>query len=118
MKGINFNINDCVRVHLNEEGFKILKEYFNGDKSIIETYNSGNNYYKFQLWELMNIFGKYLYNGAVKLPFDTNIIICLPEENKEQKKVKCKKSPDGEHDYIMSSDSFDSPYCRYCYKGS
>jgi hypothetical protein len=31
------------------------------------------------------------------------------------KKNECSKSPNGEHEYISAPDSFDLPYCKYCY---
>lgn len=34
----------------------------------------------------------------------------------KKKKTKCKESPNGEHKYIPPPDSFDLPYCKYCYK--
>ncbi len=27
----------------------------------------------------------------------------------------CPKSPTGKHEYTMGPDSFDTPYCKYCY---
>ena len=29
---------------------------------------------------------------------------------------KCEKSPTGKHDWTLPPDSFDEPYCKYCYK--
>jgi hypothetical protein len=37
---------------------------------------------------------------------------------KSTKKEFCLKSPTGKHEYTVSSDSFEQPYCKYCYKGS
>jgi len=28
---------------------------------------------------------------------------------------ECKKSPTGKHDWTLPPDSFDEPYCKYCY---
>lgn len=38
--------------------------------------------------------------------------------NKKQEKEcpECPKSPNGKHEYILAPDSFDNPYCKYCYK--
>lgn len=34
------------------------------------------------------------------------------------RKPECESSPTGKHDYVLSADSFEQPYCQYCYKGS
>lgn len=33
-------------------------------------------------------------------------------------KKECSKSPNGKHKYVSAPDSFDNPYCKYCYDGS
>lgn len=33
-------------------------------------------------------------------------------------KSKCSKSPNGKHQFVPSPDSFDQPYCKYCYKSN
>jgi hypothetical protein len=40
------------------------------------------------------------------------------KKDKEQKKKECPKSPTGKHEFVLPPDSFDNPYCKYCYKGS
>lgn len=29
---------------------------------------------------------------------------------------KCTKSPDGNHEWILPPNEFESPYCKFCYK--
>lgn len=36
--------------------------------------------------------------------------------NSEDDVKKCKKSPTGKYDWTLPPDSFDQPYCKYCYK--
>lgn len=68
---MKFNINDYVKVKLTEHGKKILKE-----KDINNSVDE-NGYTKFQLWDIMNIFGEYCILGC-DVPFETEIII--PED--------------------------------------
>jgi len=81
-----FNVNDKVRVKLTVYGIKILK--MRHDKLTSDNTNLKNTlgefklpevdsegYTSFQLWELMNIFGPYMYLGSVESPFDTTIEI-------------------------------------------
>jgi hypothetical protein len=73
---MKFNINDDVRVKLNENGWDIHKKYW-------LPYCSGNytppkadadGYVKFQLWDFMNIYGPHMVMG-LPIPFDPYIII-------------------------------------------
>lgn len=53
--------------------------------------------------------------------FYTESLISLVDEKKNEistkkKKVECEKSPTGLHEYIPAPDSFELPYCRFCYK--
>ena len=59
-----------------------VKEFFNKPYSsvMLDKYLKAyeldkNRYTLFQLWELMNIFGSYMYHGNLKLPFDCDIFI-------------------------------------------
>jgi hypothetical protein len=49
---------------------------------------------------------------------DSNVVNPLLGEVRKTTNGKCKKSPDGKHHFVLPPDSFDSPYCKYCYKGS
>ena len=84
-----FNINEPVKVKLTEEGIRILENRHNNllnqysDKpevrKILGEFKTPevdeNGYSSFQLWELMNIFGSYMYNGNPKVPFEMTIAI-------------------------------------------
>ena len=78
-----FNINDFVKVKLTDRGKYIYRHNFdvlnanilrNGGTPIIpiELEYDDDGYVEFQLWHLMEIFGRYLFNGC-KLPFETTI---------------------------------------------
>lgn len=75
---MKINVNNMCRVKLTPFGIGVLLDEkfqttyrFNMDKKthIITT----------ELWNLMSIFGPYLFNGAVNLPFDQNEIEILEE---------------------------------------
>lgn len=82
-----FNINDCVKVKLTDEGINILREQYNsmlkqltseqkkamGSFKLPEVDEEG--YTKFQFWDLMNHFGQYMYNGNINPPFCMDIKI-------------------------------------------
>lgn len=76
----NININSYIWVKLTEEGKKIIlmKEVNNFGKPVPIKRKTKNGYTRFQLWEVMHLFGEELYNGNNKLPIETNIKI---EEN-------------------------------------
>lgn len=75
-----FNLNDYVNIKLTETGIAILKEEH--DKYLKEYAGEfkypeidENGYTQMQMWEVMQIFGKYMYNGNPNLPFEPNIAI-------------------------------------------
>jgi len=78
----SFNINDTVKVKLTEAGRNILRDRHDEAYSSVPQFIEkpeyklpevdSNGYTKFQLHELMNIFGGSLYNWA--LPFETTIL--------------------------------------------
>lgn len=70
-KVYQFNINCEVEVELTEAGKKILKEHYQHYPENIRP--EINNYFKAELWQIMNIFGNYLINGG-KTPFKNNVI--------------------------------------------
>ena len=72
MTNYGFNINTEVTVKLTKEGEKILREYFEQRPQLIKI--DENKIYKASLWEIMNIFGKYFYNGCTVL-FENNLIM-------------------------------------------
>ncbi|MBB3020702.1 hypothetical protein FHR70_003788 [Microvirga lupini] len=67
-----FNLNHEVKVKLTHVGKLILeREYYD-----IKT-SDADGWTKWQLWELMSLFGKYLYNGC-DVPFETTIELLTP----------------------------------------
>lgn len=76
---MSFNINDYVKVKLNERGYEILRNYYGGEIPFFkETDDLG--YISFQLWEFMYIFGNFVnLDDKASLPFDKCIL--LPFEN-------------------------------------
>ena len=69
---ITFNVNNWVKVKLNDYGRLILREDHCFQTVDIKTDSEG--YSKFQLWELFNLFGRYINLGQ-NLPFDSEIIL-------------------------------------------
>jgi hypothetical protein len=76
------NINSYVRIKLTTFGIEKLKEnherlykQFPSIGKFIPPKVDKDGFYQMQLWEVMNTFGKYLYNGSTDLPFEMNIQI-------------------------------------------
>lgn len=80
-----FNVNEYVKVKLNDLGISILKARHNELNGMIrarggkgfgefELKVDEEGYTKFPLWELMNIFGHAMVMG-LDVPFETNIIV-------------------------------------------
>ncbi len=79
---MKFNVNNYVRVRLTEVGKKILLKEYEEDKKFYPdlTYRyepDAEGFVKFQMWDLMQIFGVHMGNGC-DIPFETNIEL---EEN-------------------------------------
>lgn len=85
---MKFNINHYVKVKLTDVGREELKrqhESFNlqlngrlGEwKGVVE---DSEGYSRWQMWDLMNRFGRMLELGR-QCPFDTKIIICVEGED-------------------------------------
>ena len=78
---IKFNINDNVKVRLTDRGKEVLKEHWDGKiPDWFENYHEGDGYYRFQLHDLIQIFGKELYLSNSNLPFETEIYFSLLKE--------------------------------------
>jgi hypothetical protein len=67
-----FNLNDDVKVKLTDHGRDLLAK-----KRRLTRQPDEAGYTKFQLWELMNIFGEHFYNGC-SIPFEFNRILLAP----------------------------------------
>ena len=80
---MEFNINNYVHIKMTQHGRDIHKEHWTDVMSgcFDWTYNpkkeSADGWFKWQMWDVMRVFGDHMYNGC-ELPFDVNIII---EEN-------------------------------------
>lgn len=75
MSKYEFNVNYYMYVKLTDFGKeKIIEkcgyEYF---KHCIESNRQPDGYYQLQAHTVMSLLGEYLYNGAMKLPFDLNV---------------------------------------------
>lgn len=75
-----FNVNDYVKIKLTDAGIAILKSRHD---DILKPYVGEfktpqvdeNGYTQMQMWEVMQVFGNYMYNGNPNIPFETNIAI-------------------------------------------
>jgi hypothetical protein len=70
---IQSNINDSAKVRLTDYGRDILRQRQDSRHSFERVDAQG--YTRFQLWELMNIFGSHIYNGHIRQCFDANIVL-------------------------------------------
>lgn len=78
---MKFNINNYVKVKLNERGKEILKKEWDSRPNIFRSQfefelpeEDEDGYSKWQLWNLMTTFGEYMWLGCV-VPFETEIEI-------------------------------------------
>lgn len=67
---MTINLNDNVTVSLTEFGKEVLKDYHKNLGSTV----SPTQVLSMPLWELAQIFGPHLYNGAPKMVFSENLI--------------------------------------------
>jgi hypothetical protein len=67
----SINLNDDVKVKLTDSGRDVLA------MQQLRRQQDADGYIKFQLWELMNIFGVHVYNGC-SIPFEFNRILLAP----------------------------------------
>lgn len=67
---MKFNVNNYVKVKLTERGKAIMKK-----EGVLREYKADKDgFSKWQLWELMRVFGNYLFNGC-EIPFEMEIEI-------------------------------------------
>lgn len=83
---IKYNINHHVKVKITKYGYEKWLEYLNqfSDEfpgtfkrttlEELKTKEDNDGWVKFQMWDMMSIFGQYMQVGF-KNPIDTNIII-------------------------------------------
>jgi hypothetical protein len=67
----SINLNEYVKVKLTDSGQDVLA------MQQLRRQQDADGYIKFQLWELMNIFGVHVYNGC-SIPFEFNRILLAP----------------------------------------
>lgn len=83
---IPFNINNSIKVKLNDKGYKILLDRYNDlakrvpsmDARTISYYKESadeDGYTVFQMWNFMSIFGKHSTLGSI-MAYDSQILIC------------------------------------------
>ena len=80
---ISMNINEPVWVKITDKGREILTEHWKhvlGDRFDATNYDrlSSTGWVKFQLWDLMNLFGKHVYMGN-NPPFELTIMLTEPK---------------------------------------
>lgn len=68
---VDVNMNVQAKVMLTEYGKEILKKYYE-ELNCIEHIPNTEKEITISLWEISNIFGKYLYMGNTKIPFVDN----------------------------------------------
>lgn len=78
---MNLNINENIKVKLNDTGIQILKSRhaqlvqctkYNQPFTLPST--DSNGYSIFQLWTFMQIFGPHMHLGS-EMPFDATIVV-------------------------------------------
>lgn len=67
---MKFNVNNYVKVKLTKRGKEIMEE----EGVMSKPKPDAEGFSKFQMWELMQIFGNYVYNGC-EIPFEMEIEI-------------------------------------------
>ena len=96
-----FNMNNYVNIKLTEAGIAILKsrhdnllKAYASNPEVLKTLGEfktpeidENGYTQMKMWEVMQTFGNYMYNGDSDIPFE--ITIAISEEYlKDQEKGK------------------------------
>jgi len=78
---ITFNINDMVKVKLTEYGKKVLFEDYRKHYNMEPIYKENKDgTSEWQLWNLMHLFGPYMYNGGKNVIEENNISFCIREK--------------------------------------
>jgi hypothetical protein len=74
------NVNNKAKVKLTPYGLKVLSESWYGIIESEISYQTDGVVFDSQLWVIMNIFGKELYNGQIKGVFIGNRIEIEPDD--------------------------------------
>ncbi len=92
---VKFNINEYVLVKLTDAGIKHwikdndvfepngMTDYLLNEEKVLAK-RLDNGYWKFQLYELMQIFGSLMHIGNKNLPFEANMIIPVKLDRKNK----------------------------------
>ena len=78
---MKINLNEIVTVTLTKKGAEILTEH---EKKYLagihknRVYQQGHEF-RTHLWDIMNIFGKHLYNGC-EIPFEQNEVQIVSQQ--------------------------------------
>ena len=74
---MNINLNEYVKVKLTDYGLKVHRTHYLVKSAPVyrPPRVDEQGYSKFQLWDLMNIFGSVMYLGNPNVPFENNEII-------------------------------------------
>ena len=109
------NINDCIKVKLTPYGYdthiRHYKKYL-GDNFNIKLFSpcvDEEGYTRYQLWDFMNIFGEYMYNGSKQII--ENNMIYYPEN------ICCKDCGEYRHDGYCERHHFDVKPDWFCADG-
>jgi hypothetical protein len=79
MISLNVNLNEKVRVRLTGFGREILEK----ENIIVYPHmKHPGNWIEFQLWVLMNVFGKCMFNRMMEVPFEDNEIRLVIDHDK------------------------------------
>lgn len=95
---MKFNVNDYVKVKLNEKGINIylernqhlrdmMSKYYNHEYVVKPPKIDEEGFTKFQMWDLMQLYGPYLGLG-MDLPFETEILLEDKHGSKDYRTVK------------------------------
>lgn len=79
---IEFNINNYVRVKLTPAGRQVYETAIR-TRYAVPMEKDRDGYYKFQMWELMRIFGPTMHHG-MQIPFEKNAFTLEVTINVEQ----------------------------------
>lgn len=72
------NLNVHVEVELTPTGEKIRADHPMANPYRVE--DGSRAPCKFQLWELMQVFGPHIFHGMLEAPFVGNVIVLRPEQ--------------------------------------
>ena len=78
-----YNLNADARVTLTRYGEQVLVKHYTDlglDAEFMTGYNWITGVYEAPLWDIMQIFGRVLYMGNTRIPFEKNVVEITEEE--------------------------------------